>query len=143
VVEAAPELKPEADVSVDAPAEEVKPVLLWRQGRFEGRGRRPDQTRNRHRGNSGQAAEGAGEQGERRNNFRGKQGQGGKDGGKRFHKGQPGDARHENREARKGGKGHHPNRDGGKHHERQERPVKIDPDSPFAKLAALKEQLKK
>jgi ATP-dependent RNA helicase SUPV3L1/SUV3 len=118
-------------------------VLLWRQGRFEGRGRRPDQTRNRHRGNSGQAAEGAGEQGERRNNFRGKQGQGGKDGGKRFHKGQPGDARHENREARKGGKGHHPNRDGGKHHERQERPVKIDPDSPFAKLAALKEQLKK
>ncbi|KXF76288.1 helicase [Paramesorhizobium deserti] len=149
VVEAAPAVKPEATVSSDAPAEEAKPVLLWRQGRFEGRGRRPDQARNRHRGNSGQAAEGAGgkdaEQGDRRNNFRGKQGQGGKDGGKRFHKGQPGDGRHENRDARKGGggKGHHPHRDGGKHHERQERPVKIDPDSPFAKLAALKEQLKK
>ncbi|PRD43900.1 helicase [Phyllobacterium phragmitis] len=148
---------PAADISAPEPAAEPeeapKPVLLWRQGRFEGRGRRPDQARNRQRGNNAQPSEEAGEksavQGDRRNNSRDRHGKGAKDGGKRFNKGQPGDVRHESRDARKGSgagngaKGHHPSRDGGKHHERQERPVKVDPDSPFAKLAALREQLKK
>ncbi|PYE85209.1 ATP-dependent RNA helicase SUPV3L1/SUV3 [Phyllobacterium leguminum] len=163
-------VKPDA-VPTEA-AEEPKPVLLWRQGRAEGRGRRPDQAGNRqsnrpnrnagnqNRGNqssTGQNSTGdapgpvaAEREGERRNHFRGKprhdgQRNDGKD-GKPFHKGKPRDgnsARPESHEPRNGAKPHHANRDGGKRHERQERPVKIDPDSPFAKLAALREQLKK
>lgn len=119
---------------------------------------------------AGEAPAAAGEDGApRRSHFRGRQGEGGQgqdrprhDGNnaKRFHKGKPGEGskapganpvregRPENHEPRKGNgaKPHHQNRDAGKRHERperQERPVKIDPDSPFAKLAALREQMKK
>ncbi len=47
VAETVEEAKPVTEVS-EAPAEEPKPVLLWRQGRFEGRNRNQDQNRQRH-----------------------------------------------------------------------------------------------
>ncbi|TPF74968.1 helicase [Brucella gallinifaecis] len=144
VVEEKPETQ-ETQVAA-VPVEEPKPVLLWRQGRFEGRNRNQDQNRQRNnRSQQGGEAEGAGENRgpakrfdkNRRNNegegqdrsqnkregFKGKP----RDGGKRDHR-QP--------------KRDHGDQQGNKRVE-QERPVRIDPDSPFAKLLALKEQMKK
>ncbi|GGA95594.1 DEAD/DEAH box helicase [Brucella endophytica] len=149
VVEAAPAVDVDTEAKPAETAEEVKPILLWRPGRFEGRGRQQNQQGNRHRGhqNQNRPAEAKSEgEGERRKEFRGKprHQQDGKEGGKRFHKGEGRPEGHDQRKGNNGGKPHHANRDGGKRHEqRQERPVKIDPDSPFAKLAALREQLKK
>jgi ATP-dependent RNA helicase SUPV3L1/SUV3 len=152
-----------ADPAVgEAAAEEPKPVLLWRQARFERHrgGQRQDQ---RQRGGQArhQAATGAeaGTQGE---------GDGGKGRGERrrfdrdrFKSGKPqGEGRQERPEGKsqgerqdrrqgrpegrpdwKAGKG------GGKPQfqakPREERPARFDPDSPFAKLAALRDQLKK
>jgi ATP-dependent RNA helicase SUPV3L1/SUV3 len=150
-----------ATESAEAPTEgtvegelvEVKPVLLWRPGS------RHDNQRQGHR----QGGERHGDrQGER-------QGQGERRGGDR-HRGQPAGERGERRDGGRGrpdqAKGrdgkpqggnrpdrneHRPDRNdrGGKPQQakfearppRKEKP--IDPDSPFAKLAALKEQLKK
>ncbi|MCR6501609.1 helicase [Shinella sp. CPCC 101442] len=143
---------------VEGEAVEAKPVLLWRPGsrhdnqrqgghrqggeRHQGDRNGDRQDRGERRGgdrNRGQQAgeRGAGERGERRDGGRGgrpDQGKGGRDGkpqggnrpdrGERNERsGKPQQAKFEARPPRK------------------EKP--IDPDSPFAKLAALKEQLKK
>ncbi|WLS06864.1 helicase-related protein [Shinella sumterensis] len=141
---AAPEAAGESAEPVEA-----KPVLLWRpgsrhdnqrQGGHRHGGERPE--RGERRGgdrNRGQQAGERGERGERREGGRGRpdQNRGGRDG-----KPQGGNRdRNEQRNDR--------NERGGKPQQakfearppRKEKP--IDPDSPFAKLAALKEQLKK
>ncbi|MEO4000888.1 helicase-related protein [Mesorhizobium sp. CAU 1732] len=146
------------------PAEAPKPILLWRPARFEGRrnqgqrhARGPAQGRGQRRDGAPsegtQAAGGQGEARERpagREHFRGKP------------KGKPGEGRPDGRQdgrrqdsRRNDGAGGgrddrskpgfrdkgKPAFGGGK--PREERPAKIDPDSPFAKLAALRDQLKK
>ncbi|QND50953.1 helicase [Phyllobacterium sp. 628] len=150
-VVAAPVVEEVSEPVVETPAapaaaeEAPKPVLLWRQApRFEGRNnnRRPERRDNQrapqaNNGNSegearrprpeGRPDRNAGQQNERgeRKDFRGKGKPGGND---RFKQdgGKP-----------SGNKPEH------KRPEREERPVKIDMDSPFAKLLALKEQMKK
>jgi ATP-dependent RNA helicase SUPV3L1/SUV3 len=124
-------------------AEAPKPVLLWRQARFE---RHKGGQRHNHRprgetrhGRPGDAAaQAGGDKADARKRFgrdRFKQGDAAK--GERF--GKPG-----NRPAGKGAKGDGLNRNGGfAPKPREERPARIDPDSPFAKLAALRDQLKK
>ncbi len=115
--DATPEAAAEAPAS-EAPAEkpageeeEPKPVLIWRQARFDGR--------KRH---------GAGK-GNPRQQARGRQE---RDGAQK--RGKP---------HRKDGEKPGFKRKGAPHRPREERPARIDPDSPFAKLAALKDQLKK
>ncbi|WP_421872175.1 helicase-related protein [Nitratireductor rhodophyticola] len=119
------EIKPDAtpETVAEAPAsetpaekaadeeEEPKPVLIWRQARFDGR--------KRH---------GAGK-GTPRQQARGRQE---RDGAQK--RGKP---------HRKDGEKPGFKRKGAPHRPREERPARIDPDSPFAKLAALKDQLKK
>ncbi len=136
--------------TAEVAAEEPKPVLLWRQGRFEGRNRNQDQ--NRQRQNRGHQKSGHQNRdgGEGRKSEGGAEQQGRNDrGGKRFDKqkrhdgegkreGSKGDFRGGNQRQQKRDHGHQ----GGKRAE-QERPARIDPDSPFAKLLALKEQMKK
>ncbi len=131
-----------------AVAEEApKPVLLWRQApRFEGRhnnnNRRSQGARENQRepqarnGNApgeerqGRPNRNAGPQGEQRGERRDFRGKGGKPvGADRF--------------KQDGGKPSGKPQQHGKRPEREERPVKIDMDSPFAKLLALKEQMKK
>ena len=139
------------EAAADGEPVEAKPVLLWRPGS------RHDNQRQGHR-------HGGDRQGERNGD---RQGQGERRGGER-HRGQPAGDRGERREGGRGngrpdqnkgrdGKpqgGNRPDRNernerGGKPQQakfearppRKEKP--IDPDSPFAKLAALKEQLKK
>jgi len=154
--------------------EEAKPVLLWRQGRFEGRNNRhQDQKGQRHdrgqrhghgqgqgQGQEARKAEGGDGNREARHDGRG---------GKRFDKHGGRDRRPQDGEGqgkrdnsgrenfrsdskggkpREGGRDWKPKREhgapqGGKRFEQQERPVRVDPDSPFAKLLALKEQMKK
>jgi len=146
-----------ASEAVEAPAEEPKPILLWRQGRFEGRNRNHDQNQNRQRNHRPQ-------QGDARKSDAGSEGgdaQGARDnrgGAKRFDKNRRNDGEGQDRgqNKREGFKGKP--RDGNRDHRQskrdnvnpqankrveQERPVRIDPDSPFAKLLALKEQMKK
>jgi ATP-dependent RNA helicase SUPV3L1/SUV3 len=132
----------EAAAATEGEPAEVKPVLLWRPGS------RHDNQR-----------QGGQRQGDR-------QGQGERRGGER-HRNQPAGERGERREGGRGGRpdqakgrdgkpqgGNRPDRGernerGGKPQQakfearppRKEKP--IDPDSPFAKLAALKEQMKK
>ncbi|MEO3389102.1 helicase-related protein [Mesorhizobium sp. CAU 1741] len=131
----------EEPASVAEPAEEPKPILLWRPARFEGRqrqGQRHGQSRGRPqgqqnaRGEEGEAARPEGEgarQRHGRGKFKGnKPGGGGKPGG-------------ENRRHERNGERQANTRPAGK--PRDERPAKVDPDSPFAKLAALRDQLKK
>lgn len=140
-------------VEAAEPAEEPKPILLWRQGRFEQRPRHRQDNRPRG-GQREQRAAGApaGRQGE---GNRGREGaEGGRDNGRpRFDRkpggkpqGEGGRPEHRNRGERPGGD----KREGGfkgkpafQQKPREERPVRIDPDSPFAKLAALRDQLKK
>ncbi|MGB3538400.1 MAG: helicase-related protein [Mesorhizobium sp.] len=137
--------------------EQPKPVLLWRQARFErprGNHHRHD---NRQRGGQGRNVQASGE-----GAVGGRVGEAGKgdEGGKgrprfdrsRF-KGKPGE-RPQGESANRHGK---PNRPGGRPEgkggasakptfqgkPREERPARFDPDSPFAKLAALRDQLKK
>ena len=137
-VPAAPAADEAAAAAPAEAAEEPKPVTVWRQGRFDrgnrggGRNSRADGARHGDRGNRGGGAQEAG----------------GREGGK---------PRRPNRKDRPGGreergeggfKGRHPAREGGndkarEHRSREERAPRIDPDSPFAKLAALRDQLKK
>lgn len=144
-----------------APTEEQpKPILLWRQARFE-RPRGNHRHDNRQRGGHGRNAQAAGEGavGGRPSEGKGEAGKG-EDAGKgrprfdrsRF-KGKPGE-RPQGEGANRHGK---PNRPGGRPEgkggapakpafqgkPREERPARFDPDSPFAKLAALRDQLKK
>ena len=107
----------DAPEQADAEAEEPRPVLLWRPaGRSDGqRGRNRNQQRHGQPG----AGRGRGNGGRNRDNERGK--------GKGGFKGKP------NKSAKGGNYSSRP--------PRKDKPV--DPDSPFAKLAALKEQLNK
>ncbi|MET0576488.1 MAG: helicase-related protein [Mesorhizobium sp.] len=134
----------------ETPADEPKPILLWRQARFEGRqGQRHGNQRDRggpprgrqQNGKPGAEAEARGDGKNRR--------EGGKERFERKFQGKPGkpDGQGFRQDRRDGGK---PGQKGGfqgkpqfQSKSREERPVRIDPDSPFAKLAALRDQLKK
>ncbi len=122
--------------------EEPKPVLLWRQGRFDNRNRQAQQNRQRGRRNPNtrQAETAEQSEGDRRNNAKPNFSK-----TKRFDKGERGGRDDRGPKANQRNAGKHPKRDYDNQSRpvRQERPVKMDPDSPFAKLAALKEQLKK
>lgn len=160
-----------------AEAEAPKPILLWRQGRFEQRPRHHEGRNNRQRngqarGRNNAPADAAGAPataapGERpahegrrdgagkprfdRSKFKPKpQGE-----GEQRRDGRPQGERPERREGRPDWKGGRPEGKGGPDRgkggakpafqpkPREERPVRFDPDSPFAKLAALRDQLKK
>jgi ATP-dependent RNA helicase SUPV3L1/SUV3 len=133
----------------EAQVEEPKPILLWRQVRFEGRqGQRHGNQRDRGgpRGRH-QSAALAGDA-ETRGDSKGRR-DSGKERFDRKFQGKSGksDGQGFRQERRDGGK---PGQKGGFHGKpqfqqkpREERPARIDPDSPFAKLAALRDQLKK
>jgi len=138
VAEVPPAAQPEegaGEPSVEAqpaePAEEPKPVLIWRQGRFA---RQHQRSGGRH-----------GQRGQQARSERPEGGEGRKDDNRRFDRnrkgGKPAGDRFERKGDRQDAKG------GGKPkfepRKRDERPARIDPDSPFAKLAALRDQLKK
>lgn len=137
----------------DAAAADPKPVLLWRPGgRADNqRGARPagDRQRAGHRGPNRAPAEGQteGKRDERRRDGEGGKGRD-KDGG-RGGSGHKGDrSERQDRGERKDRPNNRPDRDAKSQPARfeakpprKEKP--IDPDSPFAKLAALKEQMKK
>ena len=143
VAETAEEKQEEAVVvalpdEAEKPAEEAKPVLLWRPARFDAR--RPQQ--NRRKGDQGQAQtrnqrrEGEQEAGNRPDRKTFKDKSGGRQGGRGDK-----DERRDNRRDKAEGRHGQQNRQRDK--PRDERPARIDPDSPFAKLAALREQFKK
>ena len=120
---------PQAQAPAAEAAEAPKPIILWRPQRFDHRARhgaaqRHDgQNRNKHHGQPRRAAEGEPDGSERKNqHFKGKPPRD-RYPGKR-HDGSKGQAPHQQKP-------------------REERPVRVDPDSPFAKLAALREQLRK
>ncbi|NGN42182.1 helicase [Mesorhizobium sp. CGMCC 1.15528] len=141
----------------ETPVEEPKPILLWRPARFE----RHPRPRHDNRSRAGQAeARGAPGQprrdGERparegdrparepggkerfdRSKFKGKSGKPNTEGGRND------GGRHDRRDDRGGGKGGFQGKPAFQSKPREERPVRVDPDSPFAKLAALRDQLKK
>jgi ATP-dependent RNA helicase SUPV3L1/SUV3 len=146
-----------AEMDAEAP-EAPKPILLWRPARLENRPRH--QRDNRHRGREqGQRHQGQ-HHGAPRQDGQVAQGgeagtEGSKDGKQRFErrfKGKPGEfkgksgGRPDGEQAR-GGKPDHRAKHQGKPNfqqkPREERPVRFDPDSPFAKLAALRDQLRK
>ncbi|MBW8298000.1 MAG: hypothetical protein K0M60_00185 [Hydrogenophaga sp.] len=137
----------------DAAAAEPKPVLLWRPGgRADNqRGARPagDRQRAGHRGPNRAPAEG---QTEGKRDERRRDGEGGKGRDKDSGRGGPGHkgdrSERQDRGERKDRPNNRPDRDAKSQPARfeakpprKEKP--IDPDSPFAKLAALKEQMKK
>jgi ATP-dependent RNA helicase SUPV3L1/SUV3 len=165
------QLEPAAEGAADAkaqvapepamPTEEPKPILLWRPGRFEQRPkhRHGDRNRNQRGGaprqdgqrlenqrSEGQRdaraprPEGAPEQGAEqqrhgkpkfdRSRYKGKP-DGNRPGGDNGNRQDHGERRKD------AGKPTFPSKP------REERPVRFDPDSPFAKLAALRDQLKK
>jgi len=127
-------------------AEAPRPVLLWRPGGRqdaqrgprtapgEGRGRRDGGNRNARSGEKQDGEGAASSEGRPNKGHRGKPGHQGKGGAG---KGAPGRGGHG-----KGGQGGDANRGN-----RNDRPVRkekpVDPDSPFAALAALRDQLKK
>jgi ATP-dependent RNA helicase SUPV3L1/SUV3 len=130
--------------------EEPKPILLWRPARFEQRPRHHRQDNRQRRGQRDGAVAADGKaQGDRpqRTDARPPRENGGKERfergkfrGKPNADGQRPDRR-DNRPGDKGGfQGKQPFQ---ARPPREERPVRVDPDSPFAKLAALRDQLKK
>ena len=141
----------EPAVGEEPAEEEIKLVLLWRPARFEGRARHGQQRHGQRQGQRQGQGQGQGQpdQQQRRNaNNRGgaqvkgpRRDGGGRPEGERQErgnfKGKPG-----GRNDRFGNDQRRNDRPGG-NKPREERPVKIDPDSPFAKLAALRDQLKK
>ncbi|MBZ9776446.1 helicase-related protein [Mesorhizobium sp. CO1-1-8] len=170
----------EAAVGEAAPeAEAPKPILLWRQGRFEQRPRNRDDNRRNNRPRNGQARgrsdapadaagataaatpserpvhegrrDGAGKPRFDRSKFKPKP----QAEGEQRRDGRPQGERPDRREGRPDWKGGRPDGKGGPDRgpgggkpafqpkPREERPVRFDPDSPFAKLAALRDQLKK
>ena len=181
VPEVAAEPAPEpAIVEPAAEAEAPKPILLWRQARFDQRPRHREDNRRNNRPRNGQAAharsdapadaaaagqpaavsgerptregrrdqrDGAGKPRFDRSKFKPKpQAEGGE-----RREGKPQGERPDRREGRPDWKGGRPDNKGGPQgakpvfqpKPREERPVRFDPDSPFAKLAALRDQLKK
>jgi ATP-dependent RNA helicase SUPV3L1/SUV3 len=123
---AAIEAAPAEATGEPAPEDAPKPVLLWRPlGRHE-------QARGRHQHGHGANGNGQGRRGGKPNG-KAAQGKGGKPAGRGFGNG---NGKHDN--AHRGDRHDH------RHTARPPRREKpIDPDSPFAKLAALKEQLEK
>ncbi|RWC49073.1 MAG: helicase [Mesorhizobium sp.] len=156
-------------------AEAPKPILLWRQGRFDQRPRNRDDNRRNNRPRNGQGrgrgdapantagAAAAAAPGERpahegrrdgagkprfdRSKFKPKP----QAEGEQRRDGRPQGERPDRREGRPDWKGGRQDGKGGPQagkpafqpKPREERPVRFDPDSPFAKLAALRDQLKK
>lgn len=155
-----------------AEAEEPKPVLLWRQARFDHqrpRHRHDNRRDNRPRGAqpAGEASAASGQPGDRpaqegrreqregagkprfdRSKFKPRPETGDRREGAERREGKPQGERREGRPDWKGGRQDgKSNAAGGKPafqgKPREERPQRFDPDSPFAKLAALRDQLKK
>ncbi|WP_421091092.1 helicase-related protein [Pseudochrobactrum sp. MP213Fo] len=137
-----------------AAEEPVKMILLWRPGRSDNRNQPREQNRNRPRpqGNRRAPAKDGAVSGEAPVAVPAdKDNQGRENRSKRFEKAARVDFRNGEQKSSRSdhpssGKPRHGKRDHGqdqKRHERTERPVQVDPDSPFAKLLALKEQLKK
>ncbi|WP_032908134.1 helicase-related protein [Mesorhizobium sp. LNHC252B00] len=165
-------------------AEAPKPILLWRQGRFEQRPRNRDDSRRNNRPRNGQGRgrsdapvdaagapaavppgdrpahegrrEGAGKPRFDRSKFKpkpqaeGEQRRDGRPQGEQRRDGRPQGERSDRRDGRPDWKGGRPDGKGAQGSKpafqpkpREERPVRFDPDSPFAKLAALRDQLKK
>ena len=159
VAEAATAEAPTAEASAAAPAEaeEPKPVLLWRPGTGRDNDQRGGRPRHGERRGSGprnaggEAGQATGRQDDRRGGDRreGRQNGERREGGKpnRDNNRRPDNNNRADRHEGGGrpdrgdrGKGSQPSRFEAKP-PRKEKP--IDPDSPFAKLAALKEQMKK
>lgn len=161
---------PAADVAADASegeaAAEVRPVLLWRPGGRNDNARQGQRHGERGHGERGQGERAQGERGQGERGQGDKQGRGDrggqKPGGRRdgdrrdgqrpggrpeFSKGRGGKPQGDRPD--RGDRNDRPQRDerGGKPAKFEARPPRkekpIDPDSPFAKLAALKEQMKK
>ncbi len=141
---AMPQGEEAAPAAVEPPAEEPKPVLLWRQARFEGR-HAPRHGAGRGRPQRGDKDAGGADGGQQRKQrhdrpegkFKPRPGRGDGDGAA-------------GRPARRDGARPNGGKDGGSNggkpfqpRPREERAPRIDPDSPFAKLAALRDQLKK
>ncbi|MDM9621311.1 helicase [Rhizobium sp. AC44/96] len=139
-----------AEATDAAETEEPKPVLLWRLG---GRNDNQRQPRNHGERRGGQGQERA--QGQRRQGGEGREGgenrdgnrqHRGKDGGKPQGRGDRNEQRGD-RQDRGDRKDRNNNRGGPQPLRFEAKPPRkekpIDPDSPFAKLAALKEQMKK
>ncbi|MCG6114690.1 MAG: helicase [Mesorhizobium sp.] len=122
---------PAADAE-PAEAEAPKTIMLWRPGRFDGgRGRQAQRGAPRLQGKPGEAREGGGEAGEQ---------------APRRFKGKPQDRPDRGGRDKPKGKGQErpkPRQFDDARPPREPRRKEADPDSPFAKLAALKEQLKK
>lgn len=151
----AEEVAAEAEAGEKPAEEEQKPIILWRPARSE---HRPHRHGQHARGKGGPRHGQPNAQGEARQRGEGgrpdnreRHGRPGRPGGNPG--GKPGGEQGDRREQRHGGpKGDRRDdrRDGGKggakpwqQKPREERPAKFDPDSPFAKLAALRDQLKK
>ena len=133
---AEPENTPEADA--------VPPVLIWRQARIGGNAQRENQNSNRNK-RTNKAADGAaapdqtGEKADAKPNEQGKRRFDNKRGG-----GKP-NRDSSNRGKPDGNKGNMRDKNArGNNNQRPNRPVEkpLDPNSPFAKLAALKEKMK-
>ncbi|OHV82208.1 helicase-related protein [Rhizobium sp. LCM 4573] len=118
--------------------EEPKPVLLWRPGGGRDNQRRPQQGERRGQGQGqGQRNAGAGTEGRREGGRPNRENR--RPDGNKGERG-PRQERGERQDRAERGKTSQPSRFEAKP-PRKEKP--IDPDSPFAKLAALKEQMKK
>jgi ATP-dependent RNA helicase SUPV3L1/SUV3 len=155
---AAPEMVTEISTpdikAEDAAAEEQpKPILLWRQARFE-RPRGNHRHDNRPRGGQARNAQAAGERAPGGQTGEADKGKGRPRFDRSRYKGKPADGqqaesrshgkpRGERRDGRPEGKGGAQAKPAFQPKPREERPVRFDPDSPFAKLAALRDQLKK
>ncbi|MER8750250.1 helicase [Mesorhizobium sp. M1050] len=155
-------------------AEAPKPILLWRQGRFEQRPRNRDDSRRNNRPRNAQGRgrsdapvdaagapaavppgdrpahegrrEGAGKPRFDRSKFKPKpqaEGEQRRDGRPQGDRSGPRPGPCAWKGGRPDGKGAQGSKPAFQPKPREERPVRFDPDSPFAKLAALRDQLKK
>ncbi len=133
----------------EAEPEEPKPILLWRMGRSDQRPRhhRPN-NRNRtadvQQRAGGRSAEGEADAGKPRQDKQGRPGGGKPKFDRDRYKGPPkvaGDGG--KRDMQQDGKGDRSKKPAFQSRPREERPARVDPLSPFAKLAALRDQLKK
>jgi ATP-dependent RNA helicase SUPV3L1/SUV3 len=151
-------------VAVEAPpeaSEAPKPILIWRPARFEHRPRHRHDARGRQPGGgrSGEAAEQV-ERGHRRHRERREEAgrpqpaageHGAPSGRERFEKkfgkprreGERRDGRERGEERKRPGNGGERPKSWSTEKPREERAPRFDPNSPFAKLAALRDQLKK
>jgi len=135
----------ETEMPGEAEPAEIKPVLLWRPGSRHDNQRQGQRPGGERRGGDRQRGQPAGERAER--SERGERRDGGRNRPNQA-KGRDGKPQGGNRPDRNEHRGER-NERGGKPQQakyearppRKEKP--IDPDSPFAKLAALKEQMKK